>query len=575
MANVAGQLRPSTWPLETKTILQVFLLLSLAAIVLYPIFLLLLNSFQDSRPGQPAEYTLENWRFALTNPGMRRALFNTVTLLVTREGIALLVAIPAAWLLARTDLPFKGWIELGLWVTFFLPTLPVTMGWILLLDPNYGVINTTLERLSFINESPFDIYSWWGIIWVHLMTSSIAFKAVMLAPAFRNISSALEESSRMAGVSAVGTFRKIVMPLAMPSIIVITMIALVISFQAFEIEQVLGSLRNIEVFSTKIFQLLRRTPVDFGAATALAAMVIFALIPLALFQYWYVGRRRYTTVTGQFQISLFRLGRWRWIFFGMFAGYLVLSLVVPSSFLFLGTFMKLWGYFSGLPEPWTLANWQKVLSDSLFLGAVRSTLVIGFGSALFGILWFSLIAYVIVRTNFRLRALLDFLSWLPWALPGIILGLGFLWMVLGIPILRPLHSTTFVLIMIVTLGSITVGTQMFKANLLQIGQDMEEASRISGGSWFYTYRRVLLPIMMPTVISVGLVTFVFAARDVSRVALLASSENRPLALLQLDYLTSYNLEGASVVGVIILLLTTGVAVVARLIGLQIGTQSGT
>ena len=134
------------------------------------------------------------------------------------------------------------------------------MGWILLLDPNYGVINTTLERLSFINESPFDIYSWWGIIWVHLMTSSIAFKVVMLAPAFRNINSALEESSRMAGVSPIGTFRKIVFPLAMPSIIVITMIALVISFQAFEIEQVLGSLRNIEVFSTKIFHLLRRTP---------------------------------------------------------------------------------------------------------------------------------------------------------------------------------------------------------------------------------------------------------------------------------------------------------------------------
>ena len=191
-----------------------------------------------------------------------------------------------------------------------------------------------------------------------------------------------------------------------------------------------------------------------------------------------------------------------------------------------------------------------------------------------GIIWFSIIAYVIVRTNFRLRLGLDFLSWLPWALPGIILGLGFLWMVLGIPILRPLHSTTFVLILIVTLGSITVGTQMFKANLLQLGQDMEEVSRISGGSWFYTYRRVLLPLMMPTVISVGLVTFVFAARDVSRVALLASSQNRPLALLQLDYLTSYQLEAASVVGVIIILLTTGVAVAARLLGLRIGIQTG-
>ena len=576
MAGIAERLRPASlsFGIEAKTVLQVLLLLSLAAIVLYPIYLLLQYSFNEGRPGETAEYTLENWRFAFSNPGMRKALINTVTLLVTREGIALLIAIPAAWILARTDLPRKGLLELGMWVTFFLPTLPVTMGWILLLDPNYGVINTWLERLPFINESPLNIYSWWGIVWVHLMTSSIAFKVVMLAPAFRNINSALEESSRMAGESAIGTFRKVVLPLAMPSIIVITMIALVISFQAFEIERVLGSLRNIEVFSTMIFQLLRRTPVDFGAATALAAVVIFALIPLALFQYWYVGRRRYTTVTGQFQANLFRLGRWRWIFFGIFAAYLAASLILPSSFLFVGTFMKLWGYFSGLPEPWTVSHWQDVLTDSHFLGALRSTLLVGFGSALLGIIWFSIIAYVIVRTNFRLRLGLDFLSWLPWALPGIILGLGFLWMVLGIPILRPLHSTTFVLILIVTLGSITVGTQMFKANLLQLGQDMEEVSRISGGSWFYTDRRVLLPLMMPTVISVGLVTFVFAARDVSRVALLASSQNRPLALLQLDYLTSYQLEAASVVGVIIILLTTGVAVAARLLGLRIGIQTG-
>jgi len=559
---------------DSQFLLQLLLLLSLAFIVLYPIFLLLLYSFQDASPGQPSDLTLKNWTFAFSNPGMRRALTNTITLLITRESIALLVAIPAAWLLARTDLPHKGWIEFGLWVTFFLPTLPVTMGWILLLDPNYGLINTGLEKLPFINESPLNIYSWWGIIWVHLMTSSISFKAVMLAPAFRNINSALEESSRMAGVSAIGTFRKINFPLALPSIVVITMLALVISFQAFEIEMVLGTTPNIDVFSTKIFQLLRRTPVDFGAATALASVVIFALIPLAIIQYWYLSKRIYSTVTGQFQVHLFRLGPWKWVFFSMFAGYLTLSLLVPFSFLTLGTFMKLWGYFSGLPQVWTFENWIKVLNDGLFLSSLKSTLLIGFGAAALGIVWFSLIAYVIVRTKFRYKPLLDFLSWLPWALPGIILGLGFLWMVLGIPFLRPLHSSTFLLILIVALGSITVGTQMMKTNLMQLGTDMEEASRIAGGSWFYTYRRVIMPLMMPTVISVGLVTFVFAARDVSRVALLASAQNRPLALLQLDYLSGYNLEAASVVGVIIILLTTGVALFARFFGLRIGIQSG-
>ena len=199
--------------------------------------------------------------------------------------------------------------------------------------------------------------------------------------------------------------------------------------------------------------------------------------------------------------------------------------------------------------------------------------MLGGGAALLAAAAFSVVAYVIVRTRFRFRMVLDFISWLPWALPGVLLGLGMLWMVLSIPIFRPLHTSTIVLIVAVTLGTITVGVQMFRATFLQIGNDIEEAARISGGSWLNTYRRILLPIMAPTVLAVALVTFVTAVRDISRIALLAGSANRPLSLLQLDLIRDESLEAAAVVGVVITVMTVVVAIVAQLLSLRVRIRS--
>ena len=104
---------------------------------------------------------------------------------------------------------------------------------------------------------------------------------------------------------------------------------------------------------------------------------------------------------------------------------------------------------------------------------------------------FPLIAYIVVRTRFRGRHILDFLSWLPIAIPGLILGLGFLWLFLGTPVLRPLYGSIVVLILAAGISSMTLGVQLVKTNLLQLGQELEEASWVAGGSWLYTVRRAL------------------------------------------------------------------------------------
>jgi iron(III) transport system permease protein len=183
---------------------------------------------------------------------------------------------------------------------------------------------------------------------------------------------------------------------------------------------------------------------------------------------------------------------------------------------------------------------------------------------------FGLIAYIVVRTRFFARSTLDLLVWLPSTLPGIVMGLGYLYLFLGTPFLRPIYGTTFILVLVAALGSITLTTQVLKTNLRQLGAELEEASAASGGNWWHTLRKVILPLMAPSLAVVGVLAFSAAARATSHVALLSTHNNQPLSILQLNLLSDNNFEAASVIGVFILVMTVGVAVVARILGLRLG-----
>ena len=139
-------------------------------------------------------------------------------------------------------------------------------------------------------------------------------------------------------------------------------------------------------------------------------------------------------------------------------------------------------------------------------------------------------------------------------------------------IFRPFYGSVWLLILATIIDGITLGTQLLKSNLLQLGRKLEEASQTSGASWWTTYRKIIIPLMFPTLVLVGVLSFIHAARDISNVALLATSSSRTLALLQLDFMVSGRYESAAVVATIVMLLTTGVALIARLCGLRVGIR---
>jgi len=550
---------------------MVILIIVVAFLVLTPLALMILNSFQTARPGQPIVWGLEGWVKAFTTPGIIKAITNTFSLAITRQAIALLIGSFFAWLIARTDLPMKGTLEFFFWLSFFLPALPETMGWILLLDPKYGLLNQGLIDIGVLSQPIFNIYSFWGIVWAHL-GGTVSVKVMLLAPAFRNLDAVLEEASRISGASGTRTLFRIVLPVMMPAILVTTILGIVRALEAFEVELLLGTPIGLQVYSTKIHELVTWEPPQFAPAMALSTLFLGLLLFMVALQRRYIGRRNYETITGRgFSIRPTPLGRWRYPAFALVLTFALVITVVPTILLVAGTFMKLFGFFD-IADPWTLDNWRATLGDPVLLRSLWNTIAIGLGAGVVGVLFYALIAYMVVKTRHRGRWLLDFLSWLPWSIPGILLGVALLWTFLQTRIFLPIYGTIYLLMIAMVIKSMPFGTQMIKSVLIQLGSDLEEASKVCGGTWLHTFRRVILPLTMPALITVGLVGFISAARDISTVVLLGSGKSRTLSLLMLDFAAGAEFEKATVVAVIIVGLVVGAALFARALGGQVGVR---
>jgi iron(III) transport system permease protein len=342
-------------------------------------------------------------------------------------------------------------------------------------------------------------------------------------------------------------------------------------FTSFETEYLLGTPFGFYVYSTKIFSLVRDDIPNYGEATALASITLLMIALIIPLQRWILERRRYTTITGSFRPGLIDLGRWNYVAFGAIALLLMLLTVGPMLVLVLGSFMTRIGYFV---LGFTLDHWKLVLNDPVFIKALRTTLILSTTAAIGSPLLFSIIAYILVRTRLPGRAMLDLIVWGSGAIPGILSGLGLLWVFLGTPGLNFLFGTVGALILVVILQGNTTGVNVMKGVFVQVGADMEEAARVSGAGWIRTYFQIWLPLLMPSLMLLAVMNFVIAAGATSNIILLASRETRTLSLMALELSTVgvSDREAASIISIFIIAITIAGALIVRYFGLRLGIR---
>ena len=561
--------RTVQFPRISWTWIPLALLVGLLILILaYPLALLFVKSFVISRPGQPTVWAVNGWVEAFTDVNLAIAIGNTFYLAFVRVIITSVLAIFFAWVVTRTDTPLKGFIEVALWLGFFLPLLPMTMGWILLLDPYYGLINKCLMKVFALSQPPFDIYSYWGIIWCHLAFST-SVRFLLMTPAFTAMDAALEDAARTSGSSNMGVLIRITVPILAPAILASTALGFIRSLESLEIEMVLGIPAGIYVVPTKIWDYLHWEPPLYDRATALCSIFLLFVFFLIWLHRIFLRGKEFTTVSGRsYMVRTFPLGRWRWATCAFCLAFIFVMIILPLATLIMGTFMEFFGNFD-TDKVWTAHHWTAVFADPVFLRSLRNTLMLGLAAGIGGTLLYALISYVIVRTRLPGRGAIDILSWLPWALPGVLISLALLWAVLGSgEYVKLIYGTVSVLVLAIIIKEMPLGTQIIKAGVLQISNELEEASSAAGATWLAGFRRILLPLLKPTMMAVAIIVFISAARDIPTVIFLATNQSRTLSLLMLDYIADANKEKAAVLGVFLVFLIFALLLIGRLLGFR-------
>jgi len=295
------------------------------------------------------------------------------------------------------------------------------------------------------------------------------------------------------------------------------------SIESFAAPIFLGPPSGIYVLSTKIYDYLSDEPANYSAGTAMAVMLLVITIILVLIQTRVLGKKQYVTVTGKgYRPRVMDLGPLRWPIFAVSALLLAILLVAPFVILIQNTFMHMAGMYG--PGMYTFNNYIEVFNRADVWDAVKNTIILGVVGATAGIFLCTLISYVSVKTNFRERKPLDIITWIPWAFPGVVLGVALLWayILLPLPFGLVLYGTMALLIIAVITKQLPVGSRVMSSAMIQISSELEESALVHGATWSRTLLRIWAPLLKHGFISGWILLFTFAVRDLPIVVMLYS-----------------------------------------------------
>ena len=542
------------------------IILLLGVLVVYPLFMVFYGSIKSGGPFTQSAFSFQGYVRAFTEISTYTTLWTTIWLGFLRAFMCLAVAVGLAWIVTRTDTPGTKYLEVAIWMAFFLPFQPYVMSWVVLAGGKSAIINLLLMKVfPWIKSAPLDVHSYAGIIWVTILKfPSVIF--LFITPAFRSMDASLEESARMSGSGTWRTVRDITLPVLTPALLGGFSFALIAVLGSFIIEMYLGFGSQIYVYSTRVYALLVHTPTDFPQGMALSTVFLIVIMSLVVLQWRVLGRRQFTTITGRgFATRPTKLGKLKYVTLAISLLYVFVAIILPLGAMIAGSLTKTLNYFGG--DPWTIRHWQATLTDDRFWGTLKNSLILGGSAATLGVFVYSLLVYIVIRTKLRFRNVVDAITWLPWGAPPIVMGLGILWaFIVGLPF-KFLYGTLVLLVLVHIVVFLPFGSRIMTGALHQLSKELEESSRVHGGSWFYTFRKIVIPILSPALVSSWIVLFIMSLKDLDSIIFVYGAQTMPISALIFDFwVTGWEVEKSVVVGVILSFVVLVFAILGRWIG---------
>lgn len=509
--------------------LFVFVVLILAYLVIPPLFFILHTSFIDEHAAA-GTFTLEHFANIVGSLSeVRTLLWNSLIFSVGSAGCALGIGTLLAWLAERTNARFRTMAYVSAYLSFGIPGIVKVIGWILLLGPKAGILNVAAAALTGIFPI-FNLFSLPGMILIEgLLWTPVVF--LLMATPFRSMDPSLEESAAVFGGSGWQVFRRVTLPLALPSVLAVLILTFVRSLEAFEIPALIGIPAGIEVLTTQIYlQVKGGFLPKYGEASAYS-ILLMALVGLALIPYYRVTRHTYkfTTVTGKgFRPRRIDLGSWRWL-----GGFLLLFLplvqIFPLSALIWASLLPFAKQPSGEALKFiSLSNYSTAFADSTITGSILNSLTVSLTAATGTVLATFVASWIVVRTSIRSRWTLDQLAMVPLVFPGIVMGVAILKMYLAIPL--PIYGTIWILVIAFMARYLPYGMRFSHAGLLGIHRELEESAEVCGATWAQGVRNIVIPLILPALFAGWIYIFLVTIRELSVALLLYSPGSQVISV---------------------------------------------
>ncbi|HEX9455680.1 MAG TPA: iron ABC transporter permease [Candidatus Binatia bacterium] len=492
-----------------------FVILTVALVVFGPLGLIIYQSFLSEAFFSPtAAFSLGAYQYVLSDSGFRAAFGTSMLVSLGMTLISVPLGSILAFLLVRTDLPWKKFLEPWLLVPIFLSPVVLAFGYVVAVGP-VGFFSLWTKAL--IGRVPWNLYTLYGVILIAGLTH-VPHSFLYVSSALRSLDPAVEEAARVAGAGPWRIAATVSLPLVSPSILFSAALIFLLGFELFGLPLVLGDPAGLLVLTTYLYKLTNLLGVPSYHLMAVVALSIVALtFPLVYAQ------RRMLRTAGRFAViggkgQAFRplpLGALRWPAVMLVLLWLAVTVLLPLIGVGLRSIVSQWGEGINLSEVLTLDHFRELWHYPNLIRGIGNTLLIGAIGGAFAVLFYALIGLAAHRWQSRWVTFLDYLVMLPRALPGLIVGLAFLWVFLFFKPIAPLRTTLFSLWIAYTVVWLAYGLRLISASLLQVKPELEEAARISGARPRRVYRDVTIPLIRFGLIGSWLLVFMMFVREYS------------------------------------------------------------
>jgi len=549
---------------QTRSKLTLSLILIVGVLTLGPVVMLLLGSFSKGLTAF-GSFTLEKYIEAYTDPAFYEVIVNTIVFVLGSSILATGLALFLAYLNNRTDIPFKFLFKIISILPMMIPHLLFAVSWALLLNPSNGMMNMVLKNVLGLESAPFNIYSLSGMVMVEgLLDMPVSY--LIIAPAMASFDVALEESSRVFGAGTWRTLVRVTLPVLRPAILAAFILGLVRGLASFAVPSVLGMPGRVNVLSTYLYQMIATgfAP-DYGKAAAIGMSVLVTSITLIIvYRALTAESEKYVTIAGRgYRPTVIELKAAKIPLFTVVGLLSLILIVLPVTVLFYTSLVP----YSMVPSAraFSLMSWKhwiEVVQDPISLLSLKNSLFLGVVGATLGVLLSIFVAYVIVKVKTRASGVLESLSFLSFSFPGIVIGVGFMWFFVQ----TPLYATIWALLIGYIATYLPYGIRPLASAFVQVHAHLEESSLVCGASPLTTMRRIIIPLLIPGIVSAWILMASMFVRELTLSVVLSRPGTEVLAVQILRFADDGLWGRLSALGIIMIFISTTLVVLATLIG---------